>query len=107
MTSKHTVQITQNFERNLEALEAFLIKAEAAHAFDASLDELMGTVIPNLERFPGMGRLNQQLDSIARDTELYEDAMKQCLLLYARHQDSIHLLSIRHQKQQPVDFQPM
>lgn len=56
MAAKPTVQLTANFERNLEDLEALLIKAEAPSAFDALLDELMGTVIPNLERFPGMGR---------------------------------------------------
>lgn len=57
MTARHTVKLTANFERNLEAIEVFLIETEAARAFDALLDELTDIVIPNLERFPGMGRL--------------------------------------------------
>ena len=57
MTSRHIVQLTANFERNLEELEAFLTEAEAPQAFDALLDELVDIVIPNLESFPGMGRL--------------------------------------------------
>ena len=57
MTAKHTVKLTTNFERNLEEIEAFLVEAGAPHAFDALLDELTDTVVPNLESFPGMGRL--------------------------------------------------
>ena len=52
-----TVKLTANFERNLADIEAFLIEAEAPQAFDALLDEVARTTIPNLERFPGMGRL--------------------------------------------------
>lgn len=115
MTVKHVVRITQHFERNLEALEVFLIEAEAAQAFDALLDELVRKVIPNLERFPDMGRLfmkrpvrsvealnglerlSQLLSAVGKNALLYEDVMGPCLLLYARHQGTIHLLSIRHQ----------
>lgn len=56
MTVKHLVKLTANFERNLEEAEAFLLVADAPQAFDALLDELTDTVIPNLERFPRMGR---------------------------------------------------
>ena len=52
-----TVKLTANFERNLADIEAFLIEAEVPQAFDALLDEVARTTIPNLERFPGMGRL--------------------------------------------------
>lgn len=53
---KATVKLTTNFERNLDEIEAFFTEAEAPQAFDALLDELTETVIPNLERFPAMGR---------------------------------------------------
>ena len=43
-----TVKLTANFERNLADIEAFLIEAEAPQAFDALLDELARTTIPNL-----------------------------------------------------------
>ena len=123
MTAKHSVKLTGNFERNLEELETFLVEAEAPHAFDALLDELTDTVIPNLERFPGMGRLflerptrsvevangiarlKKQLASIAQDGELREYVMTRYLLLYARTKGSLYLLSIRHQRQLSFDFQ--
>lgn len=57
MTAKHTVQLTANFERNLQEGEAFLLEAETPRAFDTLLNELTANVIPNLERLPGMGGL--------------------------------------------------
>ena len=122
MIAKHTVQLTGNFERNLEAVDAFLIEAHAPHAFDALLDELTDTVIPNLERFPSMGRLflerpvrsvevtngverlTQQLASLAHDGELREYVMTHYLLLYARIHGKVYLLSIRHHRQLSFDF---
>lgn len=122
MAAKPTVQLTANFERNLEDLEAFLIEAEAPSAFDALLDELMGTVIPNLERFPGMGRpflerpvrsvevangvarLARQLAALDESGELREYVMAHHLLLYARIRGTVFLLSIRHQRQLSFDF---
>lgn len=122
MAAKPTVQLTANFERNLEDLEAFLIEAEAPSAFDALLDELMGTVIPNLERFPGMGRpflerpvrsvevangvarLARQLAALDKNGELREYVMAHHLLLYARIRGAVFLLSIRHQRQLSIDF---
>ncbi len=120
-----TVQLTANFERNLDELEAFLLEAEAPHAFDALLDELTDTVIPNLERFPGMGRpflerparsvevangmarLTGQLAALGQDGELREYVMTHCLLLYACIRGTVYLLSIRHQRQLSFDFQAL
>jgi plasmid stabilization system protein ParE len=118
-----TVKLTTNFERNLDEIEAFLIEAEAPQAFDALLDELMDTVIPNLERFPAMGRsfmsrairsvetingidiLQGKLAAIGENTELREYVLQHYLMLYARVGSVIHLLSIRHHKQLSFDFQ--
>jgi plasmid stabilization system protein ParE len=123
--AKHTVKLTGNFERNLEALEAFLVEAEAPQAFDALLDELTDTLIPNLENFPGMGRLflerpvrsvevangiarlTKQLGSLANDGELREYVMTHYLLLYARINGMVYLLSIRHQRQLSFDFETL
>lgn len=125
MVAKHIVKLTANFERNLEDAQAFLVEAEAPQAFDALLDELTDTVIPNLERFPGMGRLfferptrsveasngiNQlhaKLKAIGKDGEIREYVMSHYLLLYARLDAAIYLLSIRHHRQLSFDFQSL
>lgn len=125
MATGHAVRLTRNFERNLEEIEAFLAEADAARAFDALLDELTDTVIPNLERFPGMGRLflerpvysvevtngvarlAKQLGTLDNNGELREYVMAHYLLLYARIRGAVHLLSIRHQRQISFDFQAL
>lgn len=125
MPTKALVKFTANFERNLKELDAFLVQAQAPHAFDALLDELTDTVIPNLESFPGMGRLfmqrttrsveatngmarlTQQLKAMAKDAELREYVMNHYLLLYARIKGVVYLLSIRHQKQLSFDFETL
>ncbi|RCX08506.1 hypothetical protein [Extensimonas vulgaris] len=56
MTNRVTIKITANFERNLADIEQFLIEAEAPQAFDVLIDELLGTVLPNLEQFPNKFR---------------------------------------------------
>ena len=125
MTTRHTVKLTANFERNLAEIETFLMEAEASQAFDALLDELVETNIPNLERFPGLGRLflerpahsvevangierlTRQLGALAKDGELREYVMAHHLLLYARLKGTVYLLSIRHQRQLSFDFQAL
>ncbi|HJV25870.1 MAG TPA: type II toxin-antitoxin system RelE/ParE family toxin [Aromatoleum sp.] len=120
---KATVKLTANFERNLEEIERFLTGAEAPQAFDALLDELTDTVIPNLERFPAMGRsflsrsirsveasngvdiLRGKLIKIGENAEIREYVLQHYLLLYACIESEIHLLSIRHHKQLSFDFQ--
>ena len=123
MTSQHLVKLTANFERNLGQAEAFLLETNAPQAFDALLDELTDTVIPNLERFPGMGRLfferpirsveasngmdvlKRKLNVIAKDGEIREYVMSHYPVLYARFGAPIYLLSIRHHRQLSFDFQ--
>lgn len=55
MTGPRSVRITANFETNLQSVQSFLVEVDAAAAFEQLLDHLLGTVIPNLERFPDMG----------------------------------------------------
>ena len=128
MATRHMVKLTANFERNLEEAEAFLNAAYAPQAFDALIDELLDTVVPNLERFPGMGRLFferptrsieasnairaikrklKSLTSLAKDDEIREYVMSHYLLLYARFDNTIYLLSIRHHRQLSFDFQSL
>lgn len=122
MTVRHPVKLTAHFERNLEELRAFLITEETSPAFETLLDVLTDTVIPNLENFPGLGRpllerparsveaangmarLRGQLGDLAKEGELREYVTTHCLLLYARVTGTVHLLSIRHQRQLSFDF---
>ena len=113
-----------SFERNLADIERFLTEAEAASAYDALLDELLDTVFPNLERFPGMGRpfLNRTVGSVettnalaalraklsalvAGPEGLREYIMDHYWVLYAQIGGNIHLLSIKHHRQLSVEFE--
>ncbi len=124
MDQKRVVKLTANFERNLEDIERFLTEAEAPQAYDALLDDLLGTVIPNLERFPDMGRqilsraprsvettnaldsLRAKLSALTSDpTALREYILVDYLLLYAQIGGILYLLAIRHHRQLSFDFE--
>jgi plasmid stabilization system protein ParE len=123
VASKTRVKLSANFERNLESIEAFWADTDAPQAFDALLDELLDTVIPNLERFPGMGRpfferatrsveteiaierLSAKLRALAPDGELREYVMTNYLVLYACLDTAVYLLSIKHHRQLSFDFE--
>lgn len=124
MAKKPVVKFTANFERNLEGIELFLTEVEVPQAFDRLLDELLETVIPNLERFPEMGRpfmarqprsvettnalavLRAKLSALTPDADaLREYVLKDYLLLYAPIGGAIYILAIRHQQQLSFDFE--
>lgn len=122
MAARHAVKLTAYFEHNLEAIETFLAEAGATQAFDALLAELSDTVVPNLQRFPDMGRpflerpvrsvevttgverLNRQLKALDPEGELREYVLADYLLLYARIEGTVYMLSIRHHRQLSFDF---
>ena len=123
MAEKFAVKLAANFERNLVEIERFLTEAKAAHAYDALLEELADTVIPNLERFPSMGRpflsrapfsveattaleaLQTKLAAlIANPDGLREYIMDYYLVLYAVAGSKVHLLAIKHHRQLSFDF---
>lgn len=124
MASKHVVRLTANFERNLADIERFLAESQARQAFDALLDVLPDTVIPNVERFPRIGRpflahparsvegsnaqeaLRAKLSALTADADaLREYVLEHYLVLYAQIGDNIYLLSIRHHRQLSFDLQ--
>jgi plasmid stabilization system protein ParE len=123
LSTKHPVKLTANFERNLEEIETFLLQVGAPQAYDALLDELTDTIIPNLEKFPEVGRLlftrpersievsssverlKKQLHAIVKNGELRDYIFLDYLLLYARFGSVVYLLSIRHHRQLSFDFQ--
>lgn len=124
MAKKPVVKFTANFERNLEEIERFLPEAEVPQAFDGLLDELLQTVIPNLEQFPEMGRpflrqrvrsvevtnavaaLTAKLAALTTETDaIREYVLKHHLMLYVVIGGTIYLLAIRHQRQLSFDFE--
>lgn len=117
--SLYRIELTASFLERLDSIEAFLVEANATFAFDALLAELRATVIPNLRRFPRIGR--RYLDNPPQSAEALAqlavlpagaaDALREYLhgdylLLYVVVEDgtTVHLLSIRHQRQLAFDF---
>lgn len=121
MAKKISVKLSANFERNLAAFEAFLSEVGAPQAYDVLLDDLTDTVIPNLERFPAMGRpfLERpvysvevanalvRLQSKLGEGELREYLFGDFLLRYVQYDATVYLLSIKHHRQLSFDFQSL
>ena len=115
----YRVELTASFLERLEAIEAFLTEADAAFAFDDLLAELRATVIPNLARFPRIGR--RYLDNAPQSAEaldqlaalptgaagtLREYLHGDYLILYTAvdANATVFLLTIRHHRQLSFDF---
>ena len=113
------VELTAGFLERLEAIEAYLREADTPLAYDALLVTLRETVIPNLRRFPRMGRRYldqppQSAEAIAQLGRLPAGAADglrvlgsgDYLILYADDNQSstVYLLSIRHHRQLSFDF---
>jgi plasmid stabilization system protein ParE len=118
--TRYRVELTESFLDGLRSIEAFLIETDAAIAFDALLAELRATVIPNLARFPRLGRRYlsnnppQSAEALAqlaawpagRATALREYLHGHYLMLYLPWEADtvVYLLTIRHQRQLSFDF---
>ena len=115
----YRVELTASFLERLDDIEAFLTEADAAFAFDELLVELRATVIPNLARFPRIGR--RYLDNPPQSAEalallatlppgaasaLREYLHGDYLILYTAMdaEAAVFLLSIRHHRQLSFDF---
>lgn len=115
----YQVELTASFLQRLDAIEAFLTEADAPFAFDELLVELRATVIPNLARFPRIGR--RYLDKPPQSAEalaqlaalpagaagtLREYLHGDYLMLYSAMDAgaTVYLLSIRHHRQLSFDF---
>ena len=113
------VKFTANFEANLAAIEIFLTESQFLQGYDHLLDELGEVVVPNIERFPAMGRpflahAAQSVEALAvadrlrarlaEDAELREFVMHDYVILYALVRDSAYLLSIKHHRQLSIDL---
>lgn len=115
----YRVELTASFLERLDEIEAFLTEADAAFAFDDLLAELRTTVIPNLARFPRIGRryLNnppQSAEALAQLATLPDGAANALceylhgdyLMQYTASESdaTVYLLSIRHHRQLSFDF---
>jgi plasmid stabilization system protein ParE len=115
----YRVELTASFLERLDAIEAFLVEADAGFAFDDLLAEIRATVIPNLRRFPRMGRRYlanppQSAEALAllaampagAPHALREYLHGDYLMLYAtmEAQKTVVLLTIRHHRQLSFDF---
>lgn len=111
------VELTASFMERLESIEYFLAEADVPQAYDKLLDGLRRTVIPNLRRFPRIGRryLDQPPQSAEAMAQLAAlapgaaDALREYLhgdylILYALSGSNVHLLSIRHHRQLSFAF---
>ena len=108
------VRVTANFEANLNSIRDFLVVVAAPSEFERLLGRLFDEIIPNLARFPDLGRdfaarAPQSAEGAAalaalrrkagRDTMLREYITDDYLLLYAARDDTVFLLSICHHLQ--------
>jgi len=113
------VELTASFLERLEAIEVFLTEADVAFAYDKLLAELRATVIPNLRRFPHIGRRYldqppQSAEALAQLAALPAGAADRLreylhddyLILYtaASQGNLVHLLSVRHHRELSFQF---
>ena len=111
------VELTASFIERLAAIEAFIAEVQAPQAYDKLLDGLRRTVIPNLRRFPRIGR--RYLDAPPQSAEAMAqlaalphgapDALREYLhgdylILYTLTESTVVLLSIRHHRQLSFEF---
>lgn len=109
---------TENFLRNLDAIETFL-KPEGTAAFQRLLDRLLDDIIPMLTRFPDAGRnflhhpvcsreartLVRKLGSLMSPIDdLREFVVEDYLLLYLRRGRKLIFLAIKHHRQLSFDL---
>ena len=115
----YQVELTASFLARLDSIEAFLSEANAEFAFDELVANIRATVIPNLRRFPRIGRPYlanppQSAEALAQLASLPAGAANALreylhgdyLMLYTvvDANTTVYLLSIRHHRQLSFDF---
>ncbi len=111
------VEVTASFLARLDSIEKFLAEVDALSAFDKLVARLQTTVIPNLRRFPRMGRPYleeppQSTEALAQLARLPAGALDELreyltgsyLILYTVSGKTVYLLSIRHHRQNVFEF---
>ncbi|QNM97819.1 type II toxin-antitoxin system RelE/ParE family toxin [Chitinimonas koreensis] len=113
------IRVTRNFDANVDRIEAFWQGLGHETAVDRLLVVIRDEVVPNLARFPRLGRA-ARLDAVESvqglaawgrvrrrlgSGELREYLFDDYLLLYLYRNDEIHLLAIRHAREAGFDLQ--
>ena len=111
------VELTASFLESLDSIESFLAEANARGTYDGLVTTLREQVVPNLSRFPRIGKryLDQPpqsveaLDQFARLPGAASDELRQYLtgdylILYSLAGSTVYLLTIRHHRQLSFDF---
>ena len=116
---RYRVELTASFLERLDAVEAFLLEADAGLAFDTLLAELRASVIPNLSRYPRIGRCYldrppQSAEALAQLAALPAGAAQalreylhgDTLMRYTASETdaAVYLLSMRHHRELSFDF---
>ena len=116
--SRYRVILTAGFNARLDEIERFFANVGATSVVEALLMALHETVIPNLARFPRMGRRYGHRGAPSEGARaaleglpaLHAGALREYLhgdylMLYAvtDPQRTVHLLSIRHHRQWSFD----
>ena len=120
MAARVSIQVSRNFEQNLESIRDFLEDADVPEVFDKLLDRLFDGVFPVLEDYPDVGidflerqpasaELRMQWDRLrtrmaGAHATLREYIADDYLILYAVHSDMVSLLAIKHHRQLSFDF---
>ncbi len=109
------VRFTDNFLANLQDIDDFWQTNNFPQAYDRLLDSLNDPVIPNLERYPEMGRLfarhsPESVEAMSvterlvdRYLAIREYIMEDYLLLYLPT-DAVYLLAIKYHQQLSYDL---
>ena len=109
------VRLARNFEANLDAIREFLGDGPR---FEQLLDQLFGTILPNLDRHPELGfdllsRRSGSVEGLARaealrarvgDGALREYISGEDLVLYVVVGGDVTLLAIKHHRQLSFDL---
>lgn len=116
---RYRVKATENFAESLDGIREFLREVGEASAFEPVLGWIFETVIPNLERFPRIGRdflartpqsvegrqrLETLLGRLGDGVEIREYIGGEHLLLYAVRGREVLLLAIKHHRQLSFDL---
>lgn len=119
MASMASVRVTASFAESLEEIRSFLEEHAPTTTVEALTTSLFETVIPNLERYPELGRsllarspgsaegrarLTTLAERLPPDADIREYISGDYLVLYALLDGTIALLSIKHHRQLSYDL---
>ncbi len=118
MAGRARLLFTDNFARNLDAIESFL-SVEGRAAFQRLLDRLFEDICPQLARFPKSGRLFLQhkvgstearalferlKEKLRAGDDLREFVVDAFVVLYLIRGNRIYFLAIKHHRQLSYDL---